>query len=224
MEFEVTFYQGVFMKRFSILLLLVALMAVHADSYALIRLGIKGGVNLASINVSGGHDSLSISYKRTPGVILGAAADIAIAPSVSVRTELLFVNRSAKFDAKNQYGTVIQSSTLKWNEMVLAPFLVIRYPTKSGVIPFLQAGPEFGLRTFLSKGQGGYGQTLDQTWKNNNFSVNVGAGIILPIGPIGDITFDGRYNFGIINLHSNGPTKARTNGIQFFLGYNFLKV
>jgi len=205
-------------------LLLVALLVIHANSFALIRLGIKGGINFASITTSGSDSGFSISYKRTPGFIGGAAADVAISPGVSIRTELLFVTRNVKADVKSNNGTTTASSTLKWNEMSLAPFLVIRYPTPGGVIPFINAGPEFGLRTFLSKNNGGNGQTLDQAWKKDNFSVNVGAGVILPIGPIGDITLDGRYNFGIVNLHSSGPTKAHTNGIQFFLGYNFLKI
>jgi len=213
------------MKKLPIpLLLLVGLFAVHTNSYALIRLGVKAGINFASITTSGSDTSFSISYKRTPGFIGGASADVAIAPSVSVRTELLFVSRNVKADVKSSDGTTTISSTLKWSELSLAPFLVIRYPLPGGVIPFINAGPEFGLRTFLSKNEGGNGQTLDQAWKKDNFSVNVGAGIIFPIGPIGDITFDGRYNFGIVNLHSSGPTKARTNGIQFFLGYNFLKI
>jgi opacity protein-like surface antigen len=213
------------MKKLPVsLLLLFGVLAFHADSFALIRLGVKAGINFASLSVSGSDTAFSVSYKRTPGFIGGVSADVAIAPSVSVRTELLYVNRSVKTDVKTNGGQTTVSSTLKWNEMALAPFLVIRYPLAGGVIPFLNAGPEFGLRTFLSKNEGGNGQTLDQTWKKNNFSVNVGAGIIFPVGPVGDITVDGRYNFGIVNLHSSGPTKARTNGIQFFVGYNFLKI
>jgi hypothetical protein len=64
---------------------------------------------------------------------------------------------------------------------------------------------------------------LNQTWKKNNFSMNAGAGILIPAGG-GDITLDGRYNFSLVNLHQGGSVKAHTNGIQFFLGYNFLKI
>jgi hypothetical protein len=203
-----------------ILLLVIGMFAFQAhNSYAFLRLGIKGGVNFAGIHVTGD----SVVYKRTPGVTLGAQAEVVLAPALSIRTDLLFVDRSTKFDVKNAQGSVIGSGKLKMNEMVLAPFLIVRYPTPKGVIPFFQVGPEVGLRTLLSVNQGGQGQSLNEVWKKNNFSMNVGAGIMIPAGT-GDITLDGRYNFGLVNLHSGGAVKAYTNAIQFFLGYNFLKV
>jgi hypothetical protein len=207
-----------------VVLTVVALLACSSSSFALIRLGVKAGINLASLKVSDQSGTVTLSYKRTPGVILGASADLAIAPSLGVRTELLFTDRSTKFDVKDANGTVTGSGKIKLNEMSLSPMLEIRYPTPGGIMPFLEVGPEIGLRTVLSSDQGGQGQSIDQTWKKGNFSVNAGAGIILPIGPAGDLTFDGRYNFGIINLHTAGPTKLHTNGIQLFVGYNFLKI
>ncbi|HEY3294084.1 MAG TPA: porin family protein [bacterium] len=214
------------MKKLPIsVLLLAGLFAFHSNSYALLRLGVKAGVNFSSITVSNpAPNTVSVTYKRTPGVMLGASAEVAVAPALSIRTELLFVDRSTKFDAKNSNGTVTASGTLRLNETSLAPFLVIRYPTPGGVIPFLQVGPEFGLRTFLSKKNGGIGETVDQAWKKSNFSMNAGAGIILPVGPAMDLTLDGRYNFSLINLHSGGSTKTHTNGIQFLAGWNFLKI
>jgi hypothetical protein len=211
------------MKRL-ITMAAIAVLVCTSSSSALIRLGVKGGINFADIRISNANDSLKVAYKRTPGVILGASADVAIAPSVGLRTELLYVNRSTKYDVKDARGVVTGSGTLKLNEMTLAPFLELRYPLPGGLMPFLEVGPEIGLRTLLKANQGGQNQTLEQTWKKGNFSVNAGAGIIIPVGPAGDITLDGRYNFGVVNLHSSGPMKLNTNGIQLFLGYNFLKI
>jgi len=207
------------LKKFLFLIAIGLLVFQVHESYAFLRLGVKAGVNFASIKVT--NDSLA--YKRTPGVTFGAQAEVALAPALSIRTDFLFVDRSAKFDIKNAQGTVVGSGKLKMNEMVLAPFLVLRFPTPSGAFPFLQVGPEIGMRTLLSSNQGGQGQSLNDVWKKNNFSMNAGAGFLIPFGG-GDITLDGRYNFSLVNLHQGGPIKAHTNGIQLFLGYNFLKV
>jgi hypothetical protein len=203
-----------------IFLFAVGLLAFQVqDSYAFLRLGIKAGVNFASIKVTGEETT----YKRTPGISFGAQADVALAPALSIRTDLLFIDRSTKFDVKDANGQVTGSGKLKLNEMVLAPFLVLRFPTPKGAIPFLQVGPEVGMRTLLSANNGGQGQSLNDVWKKNNFSMNAGAGIIIPAGG-GDITLDGRYNFGLANLHTGSAVKVHTNGIQLFLGYNFLKI
>jgi hypothetical protein len=207
------------MKKMLILIVVGVLAFQVQDSYALLRVGIKGGLNFAGIHVT--NDSLV--YKRTPGITLGAQVEVAVAPALSIRTDLLYVDRSTKFDVKSVSGVVVGSGRLKLNELVLAPFLIVRFPTPKGVIPFLQAGPEVGLRTLLSTNQGGQGQSVNDIWRKNNFSMNVGAGILIPAGG-GDLTLDGRYNFGLINLHKSGPVKAYTNGIQIFLGYNFFKV
>jgi hypothetical protein len=200
------------MKR-AIFFMAIGIFLLQANAFAFVRLGIKAGVNFA--NVSSDRDS--VSYKRTPGFTGGAMAEVAVTPGLSVRTDLLYVQKDVKFQAGGQSGR------LNLSEAVLAPFLVMRFPMPQ-VMPFLQAGPEFSLNTRAKTTIGGTETSIKDEWRDGDFSVNLGGGVILPIGPT-DITLDARYNFGLFNLDTqNSNFKTRTNGIQVYLGYNFLKI
>lgn len=200
------------MKR-SLFLAAILLLIWHSNSYAFLRLGVKAGVNFA--NVSTSQDS--VSYKMTPGYTAGVSAAFGLGPSIGLRGELLYVQRDVKFTAIGQDGK------LKLSEWVFAPFLEFRFPTPGGVVPFLQAGPEFGLSDIAKQSYGGQEMSIKDAWKKNNFSVNLGGGIMIPIGN-NDLTLDARYNLGLADMTVKGGGKTRTNGIQLFLGYNFLKI
>jgi hypothetical protein len=66
-------------------------------------------------------------------------------------------------------------------------------------------------------------------WKDNNLSLNVGAGVLLPL-MASDLSVTVRYNLGLKNMGglaapvSGGDITSKTNGIQLLLGYNFLKI
>ena len=195
-------------------MLLIVLLAYHANSYAFLRLGIKAGVNFAKVSVS---KTDNVSYQQLPGFSAGAQADIAFLPTMSVRTDVLYVQKGTKFTALNQSGKI------KLDEFVVAPFLVMRFPLAK-VIPFLQAGPEIGLNTLAKEESGGNSANVGPSFKKSDFSLNLGAGIILPFGA-NDLTLDARYNLGIANINkAPGSANTKMNGIQIFLGYNFLKI
>ncbi len=200
------------MKR-SIYFALVGIFLLQANAFAFVRVGIKGGINLASISTDGD----SISYTRTPGFTIGGALDVAVLPTLSIRTDLLYVQKDVKFSASGQDGR------LNLSEAVLAPFLVLRFPLPR-VLPFLQIGPEFSLTTAAKSDFGGIKRSITDQWRDNNFSINVGGGVILPVGA-NDLTLDARYNFGMVNLNTaRSDIKTRTNGILLLVGYNFLKI
>jgi opacity protein-like surface antigen len=194
--------------------MVVGIFLLQANAFAFVRLGLKGGVNFANIS----SDEDSVSYQRTPGFTVGAALDIAVTPAMSIRTDLLYVQKDVKFEAGGQEGR------LNLDEAVLAPFLVLRYPLPK-VLPFLQVGPEFSLTTKAKSDIGGVKRSISDQWRNDNYSINAGGGAILPLGPAADLTLDARYNFGLVNLNTRrSDFKTRTNGIQVFVGYNFLKI
>ncbi|MBU0508662.1 PorT family protein [bacterium] len=201
------------MKKLAILVSLL-LLASYTDAFALLRLGLKAGVNLANVTVDKGETD----YQMKPGFIAGAMGEIPVSPggALAVRTELLYVQKGAKFTQQSKDGKLLT------DELVLAPFLVFRLPTPQ-ITPFLQAGPEFGFNTLAKKDYDGT-KDIGPHWKNNNFSINLGGGVMIPaLGS--DLTLDFRYNLGLVDMSlGQGDFKTKTNGIQLLLGYNFLRI
>jgi hypothetical protein len=196
------------------LLLFISLFVLQTESFAFLRLGIKAGVNFAKVSVSNSND---VSYQHLPGFSAGVQADVALLPSLSIRTDVLYVQKGSKFTALNESGKI------KLDEFVVAPFLVLRLPLPK-VIPFLQIGPEVGLNTLAKEESGGTTVNAGPHWKKSDFSLNLGAGVILPLGA-SDITVDARYNLGLANINNiSGAPTTKMNGIQIFLGYNFFKI
>jgi len=54
--------------------------------------------------------------------------------------------------------------------------------------------------------------------------VNLGGGILFPFEH-NDLVVDLRYNLGLVDVSTGvGSSTVKTNGIQIFVGYNFLKL
>jgi hypothetical protein len=207
--------QGVRMRRLSWTLLFIGVLACYSSSYAFLRLGIKAGANFASVTVK---NSSNVSYKMKPGFSAGAQADIALLPTLSVRTDVLYVQKGTKFTTPTT-----SDGKVKLDEFVVAPFLVMRFPLAK-VIPFVQAGPEIGLNTLAKEEQGGNSANASPHFKKSDFSINLGAGVILPVG-MNDLTLDARYNLGLVDVNKDtGSASTKLNGIQIFAGFNFLKI
>jgi opacity protein-like surface antigen len=210
------------MKRLS-WLLLIGLLVAYTNSYAFLRLGVKAGANIAKVSVSNGP--ANYSYKDLTGFAAGVQADVALIPTMSIRTDVLYVQKGSKFTTPTT-----SDGKLKLDEFVIAPFWVLRFPLPK-IIPFFQIGPEVGLNTLAKSEAGGTSALVGPNYKKSDFSLNIGAGIILPFMS-NDLTLDARYNLGLADLNkgsvntSNGTItpKTKTNGIQIFLGYNFFKI
>jgi hypothetical protein len=202
-------------KRVCAFLLPVALLIMPTYGWALLRVGLKAGVNLADVQASHSH----VSYSIKPGFSAGAMAEVPISPGglMAARAELLYVQKGAKTEDLGQKGKLLI------DEVVFAPFLVFYLPSVH-IRPFLEGGPEFGLNTLAKSKTDGAARNIGPQWSNNNTSLNLGAGILIPAGG-GDWVVDARYNLGLTDLSvGGGNIKTKTNGIQIFLGYNFLKL
>jgi hypothetical protein len=191
--------------------LLCISLIVCSPSFALLKMGIKGGVNLADVTVSNSN----VSYKMKPGFVGGLSAEIPVSAGggLAVRGELLYVQKGAKFTLVNESGK------LSTDELVVAPFLVYHF-----AIPvFLEAGPEFGFNTRAEEQYGGPTYNIGPQWKKQNVSLNVGAGIEFPLGR-NELSLDARYNLGLVDMSvGGGDVKTKTNGIQVLLGFVFLR-
>lgn len=170
-----------------------------------IKLGIKGGLNIA--NVYGDIDDNAI---RT-SVVLGLFGEFIVTNKFSIQPELLYSGQGFSNQTPNDFSRVKL-------DYVLLPIMAKFYLHQNDLS--LEVGPQLG---FLVSGKE---KTNEANEKIENiskvdFDLNVGLGYELK----NNIYFQGRYNLGITNLNSDSDTsgaiKYSNAVIQLSVGYLF---
>jgi len=210
--------------------------------------GIRGGLNMANASVKPkewrlyeGEPGVPFDVKSTLGVVIGEVIEFPLTETKQtafiLRLEGLYVQKGFKESPSKEEPGYEYEATWAVDELVLAPFAVLRIPMQ-GVTPFVQAGPELGIRiSGVVKVEETYpdyeGVSHSETdksylenWSHTNFGLNIGGGVAVPAGK-GEVVFDVRYNLGLTNMHTykeepgEEDTTVKTNGIQIMVGYNF---
>jgi Outer membrane protein beta-barrel domain len=186
---------------------LLASVLIQAQDVAF---GLKGGLNLANLNVKDPEGSYNSRTGYHAGVFLrGKFSKIAVQPEL-----LLFTQ-----------GTEVKHTTLgdfKDNFTYLSVPVMLKYYPVMGLN--LQVGPQFG---FLLDGERKYesiigdGSTdIKDYYNSSDVSISVGGGWDFKFG----LSLDCRYNVGVKDLNnvSNGE-EAKSKVFLISLGWNFLK-
>lgn len=175
---------------------------------AQINFGVKAGLNINKMDISGGHN---LDSDNRAGWFIGPTAEVRIPlVGLGVNGALLFDQRQTKF---NDYST--------YTENFVSIPLNLRYSFGLGSIAggFLTAGPQFSCKI------GDKNKTWDdetyntRTWAT---SFNVGAGVRLG----GHFDIGANYNFacgksGSYIFDNSESSKVKNNGWQVYLGYVF---
>lgn len=172
--------------------------------------GIKGGINLTSLNVEDPEASYDSRTGFHAGVFLRGKFD-----KVGIQPEILFFTQNGDIRS-SVFGTAQESFTY-----LSIPLMLKFYPI-GGLN--LQVGPQFGFLidgerkydTFLGSGT----EDIKDHYKSGDISVSLGGGYDFGFG----LGLDVRYNLGIkdINNAANGePVKSRVFLIS--LGWNFIR-
>lgn len=144
------------MKKISLLLVVAALFMVSA-AQAQLSVGLKGGLNFNSADVSGGDVDSKTGYH------IGAYAVIKAGP-IGIQPEAYFSVQNLSTDADDYDLSYIQ-----------VPVLL-----RLGILKvlYLNAGPQFGFNTKAEYG----GQDFKDELKGMDTSIALGAGLDLPMG------------------------------------------
>jgi hypothetical protein len=226
------------MKK-SIQLSLVLVLLISQYSFAQIKLdlGLKGGINLASLdNVS---SSLQTTYGNRTGYHYGVYTQIKIL-KFAIQPEVIFSRQGQSFSVPNSTQNLSSSF-----DYINIPVIVKLY--LAGGLN-LQVGPQFG---FLSSATGDLVNTVNggiptnptittatdiSTFVNSSdISLALGAGWDLPFG----LNVSARYNLGLSDINeksgialptignsvisSLGTTTAKNQVIQISVGYRLFK-
>ncbi len=199
------------MKTIKIFIVLLAsvIFINRAQGQAQVSLGIKAGVNFASINVTDAR----ATWDGKTGFHGGAFALFKIT-AFAIQPELIFSQQGATvkingqdFDANFSYMNVP---------------VILKFYLPLGLN--LQMGPQFG---FLTTAESDYnpvnsqgGTDLKEYYKNSDVSLGMGVGWDLPMR----LSIDARYNLGLTEIEDNASLEATKNQVfQISLGYKLFK-
>jgi hypothetical protein len=198
------------MKKMKILLpvaftvLFFGLVAQSAHGQASVSIGLKGGLNFATLS---GTTSFASAYDNRTGYHFGAYTLFKFT-KIGIQPELLFSKQGQKF--------TVNSQNFESNFDYISIPVMFKLYLAAGFN--FQAGPQF---SFLTSAKGDVintstsgvttGQDLKNFTKSTDFSVSLGAGWDLPFG----LNIAARYNIGIsdINELTGAPPPAQMSSM-----------
>lgn len=167
------------------------------------RLGIKGGLNIASLTVN--NSTANISSRL--GVHAGLLAHIHLSKEIGLQPELVYSGQGMK---QNLNGT-----TYEWNLGYINVPLMLQYMFNNGFR--IEAGPEFGFLTSAKIKDA----TGSDDIKNDLKTTNVGLGFGLSYLSYSGLGIGGRYNLGLSNINNNGSNEIKNRVGQISVFYLF---
>lgn len=195
------------MKKFYVILVAVALL-FSSEAKAQIDFGLKGGLNVTDISLS--NEVLDASNRT--GFYIGPTVKFTIpVVGLGIDASALYDYRSAKLD-----GNGYEEITVKQQQITIP--INLRYGFGLGDLAslFIFAGPQFGFNV------GGDLDEIDWEWKDTNFSINVGLGVLL----VNHLQINANYNIacgktGEFTWSSASHYNAKYNSWQIGLAYYF---
>jgi hypothetical protein len=195
-------------KTLSVLLISILFATLSAE--AQVAFGLKGGLNLTTLNVEDPEMSYDSRTGYHAGIFLRGKFD-----KIAIQPELLLFTQNGDFE----HYTL---GSAKENFTYLSIPLMLKFYPVGGLN--LQVGPQFG---FLIAGEREYNnilgsgtQDITEYYKKSDVSVSVGGGYDFGFG----LALDVRYNIGVkdINNVSNGE-EAKSRIFLVSIGWNFLR-
>jgi hypothetical protein len=177
---------------------------------AQVQFGVKAGVNLSSLTISGVPAGDDISVSSMTNFSGGILASLPLFSSCFLQPEVLYSGQGATVTESGE------SSKLQYGYLNIP--VLFKYEHSSGL--FAETGPQIGF--LLSAKETFNGQTEDtkSDTQSTDFSWAFGLGYKLSALPLG---IDVRYNLGLTNLikNSSGGSSVKNSVFQFGLFYLF---
>ena len=185
------------MKKISYFAILVVIgLSVHAQK---VNIGLKGGLNLASLSDSENEDDVSSRI----GYHAGLFFNIPVTPQISVQPEAIYSSQGAKYD----FGTGGDDLQLALNYINI-PVMV---QANVGRGFYAQAGPQLGILTSVSDkvGDTEVGIVSKDDFKSTDIALGFGVGFKGSSG----FGLDARYNMGLTNINNSGRSANIKNNV-----------
>ena len=193
----------------------VAIMSIATAQSQEVRLGIKGGYNMATLTGDGVDDASSRSSFHIGGLV-----EVPVSERFSIQPEVLYSSQGAEYTG-TLTGVDDSKITAKL-DYIQVPIMAKFYAAEGFAI---EAGPQIG---FLAKSTAEFESTVGDVTvtgeedmediKSTDIGIGVGASYRLPAG----LFFGARYNFGLTDINEADNGIKMHNGVfQLSVGYSF---
>ena len=207
------------MKKLFTLIVLVAATYFAVPANAQLKFGIKGGLNITDMSLS--NDVFETSNRT--GFFIGPAIKFTLPiVGLGIDASALYDQREGEVNVEADDNTLV-STRLKQKSINIP--INLRYDIGLGSLAavYLAAGPQFGFNVG-DKNQSLYKDVAEWRLNTSNFSVNVGAGVML----LGHLQVGANYNIvcgktGEITVLDGAESvlRGRSNTWQISAAYYF---
>jgi len=203
--------------RLRVAAILVAILTVAAaPTFAQVTGAVKVGVNFAKTSFE--EDTEDFSSDMKPGLIVGAAVNVPIAPMFSFQPEFLYNMKGGKNGDLTEGATDVDVK-LKV-DMFQIPLLFKAGPTEGSVRPFFVVGPAFGFVTSAKFSVEGSDEDFDEDIKDDVEKVEI-SGIVGGGVQFGRGIVEVRYDHGFKDMDKASDAKAKTKTFSVLFGISF---
>lgn len=207
------------MKKLFTLIVLVAATCFAVPANAQLKFGIKGGLNITDMSLS--NDVFETSNRT--GFFIGPTIKFTLPiVGLGIDASALYDQREGEVNVEADDNTLV-STRLKQKSINIP--INLRYDIGLGSLAavYLAAGPQFGFNVG-DKNQSLYKDVAEWRLNTSNFSVNVGAGVML----LGHLQVGANYNIvcgktGEITVLDGAESvlRGRSNTWQISAAYYF---
>lgn len=191
------------MKKF-LLIASVSVVALASKAQSDVHLGLKAGVNVASMKVENGSD-----YDSRASFNVGGLAHIHVTKHFALQPELVVSGQGGKYDVTNNTKGEVKLTYL--NVPVLGQYMV-------GDGFRLETGPQLGFLLGAKSNVNKVTVDVKDSYKTADFAWAFGAGYISDIG----LGVDVRYNLGLSNIWDGTSNNMQNRVLQLGLFYQFM--
>ena len=184
-------------KILTVAVSMAASMLIHAQSN--VQFGLKGGINVASLNVQN-----EVDFSSRTSFNIGGLAHIHVSPHVAVQPELYFSGQGGQDN-----GEVVRLNYIN------IPFL-LQYMAGNGLR--LQTGPQLGILVSAKDELDHVTLDIKDNLNTADFAWSFGASYLIPNSSLG---IDARYNLGISNIRDDGGANTQNRVFAVGLFYQF---
>lgn len=194
------------------LLMFTALAAAPAAAQEMMSLGLKGGLNRATVSAT--IDGTAQNTGTRNGGHVGVSANLALSPTLQVQLDVLYVGKG--FDPSSEVDANLDVNYVEF-PLLLVAMLPPAGPRLLSARVF--AGPSFSWRVtcnFAETASDFEDCELDAA-KVLDVGVMVGGGLKIGRG-YGGLTFDVAYDYGFTNISNGDNSSVKNRNLMFTAG------
>lgn len=171
-----------------------------------VKLGIKGGLNIANLNINNNGSAVNTDSRLAPHI--GLLAHIHLSDQIGLQPELVYSGQGTELNFGGGNNT-------KQNLEYINIPLMLQYMFDNGFR--IEAGPQLG---FLTSAKLKTGSTTDNNTDDYK-KTDVGLGFGLSYLSYSGLGIGGRYNLGLNNINDFGTNEVKNRVAQISLFYLF---